>query len=199
MVKYFLLSAKDSKELPSAFAPDGTKLAHELISELNDVDELPFEFDLIKLSVCKNSLLRSKDLSGLNEIWLDYQPNSLAWPLMSEKLKAIVLRNLTGNEGLNWIRAKINGNGNQRNYYIPRFEKILDVLDFQKTMYVKDTDHIVKAFFSSTKVSAYSIFSQPAAHNLWKITSGLYISDAIKTTIQKEKLSGMDFERIAVS
>lgn len=83
---YYILTIKDYPEVASAFAPDDTKLAHELIPELVDADKLPFELRLVKLSVGKNGLIKSDDLSGLDKTWLDLQPNSLAWHLMSENL-----------------------------------------------------------------------------------------------------------------
>lgn len=194
MSNYFLFSVKDTPELASAYAPEGTKLAHELIPELDNTNELSFELELIKLSIGKEGLIKSNDLSSLKEIWLDYQPNSLAWPMFSEKLKTIITKNLTGKEGINWITAKINGNSEQRIYYIPRFEKMLDVLDTQKTIYINGTDRIIKPHFSLVKVDGYSLFHQPSAHNLWKITSGLYVSEALKKAIQKEKSKGLEFE-----
>ena len=200
MNNYYFFSGKDSpKGLASAFPPKGTKLAHELISELDNVNEMPFEFELVKLYVAKNELVESNDLSGLHEIWQDYQANRFAWPMFSEKLKTIIAKNLTGKEGINWLTAKINGNGEQRIYYIPRFEKMLDVLDTEKTMYVKGTDHIIKPCFSLAKVNAYSIFHLPDSKNFWKITSGIYVSEALKKAIQKEKLTGVDFEKTSVS
>ena len=87
MEKYYSFSWKDGKEpLASAFAPKGSKADHELIQMLNGINKLPFELSLVKLDVGKNGLIESNDLSDLKEIWLDYQPNSLAWPLMSERL-----------------------------------------------------------------------------------------------------------------
>ena len=54
MEKYFSLNWKDkSSSLVSAFAPDNTKLAYELIEDLEGKFELPFEFDLVKLSDTK--------------------------------------------------------------------------------------------------------------------------------------------------
>ena len=199
MSNYFLFSAKNTRELASAYAPEGTKLAHELIPELDNANALSFELELIKLSVGKKGLIKSNDLSSLKEKWLVYQPNSLAWPMFSEKLKTTITKNLTGKEGINWITVKINGNNEQRNYYIPRFEKMLDVLNTQKTMYVKGTDRIIMPHFSLIKVIAYSIFHLPCAHSLWKITSELYINEALKKAIQEEKLTGVDFEKTTVS
>ena len=48
MEKYFLLSWKNGKEpLASAFAPKGSKLAQDLISELNGINKLPFVLSLV--------------------------------------------------------------------------------------------------------------------------------------------------------
>lgn len=44
-----------------------------------------------------------------------------------------------------------------------------------------------------------SIFSKPSSYDLWKITSGLYVSDTLRKAIQKAKLTGMDFEKTSVS
>src|SRR5690606_17983105 len=141
----------------------------------------------------------SNDLSDLKEIWLDYQPNSLAWPLMSERLKSVIEANLTRNEQIDWIECKVKNGNEERLYFILRFNKMLDVLDMQKTMFVQGTDHIIRPVFASSKISSYSIFSKPSSHDLWKITSGLYVSDALKKAIQKAKLTGIDFEKTTVS
>jgi len=199
MNNYYLLSGKSYPKIASAFAPEGAKLAHELISELGNVNELPFELSLVKLTVGNNGLIESNDLSDLNDIWVDYQPNSLAWPLMSDKLKSVIEQYLTGNEGIGWISAIVNAPNEQRTYYIPIFSKMLDVLDTQKTMFVQGTDRIIRPVFSFSKIGGYSVFHQPSDHNLWKITSGLYVSDTLKKAIQKAKLTGMDFEKISIS
>jgi hypothetical protein len=200
MEKYYLLSWKDGKEpLASAFAPKGTKADHELIKELKGRDSLPFELSLVKLDVGKNGLIESNDLTGLKEIWLDYQPNSLAWPLMSERLKSLIETNLKGNEQVDWITCNVKNGNEERPYFILRFNKILDVLDMQKTMFVQGTDHIIRPVFAASKISSYNIFSKPSSHDLWKITSGLYVSEALKKAIQKEKITGVDFEKITVS
>lgn len=200
MEKYFLLSWKNGKEpLASAYAPKGSKLAQDLISELNGINKLPFELSLVKLDVGINGLRESNDLSDLKEIWLDYQPNSLAWPLMSKELKSVIETNLTGIEQIDWIECKVKNGSEERTYFIPRFNKMLDVLDMQKTIFVQGTDHIIKPIFAGSKINAYSIFSKPSSHDLWKVTSGLYVSDALKKAIQKAKMTGLDFEKTTVS
>lgn len=200
MGKYYLLSWKEGKDpLASAFAPKGSKADHELIKELSGIDELPFELNLVKLDVEKNGLVESNELIGVKEIWRDYQPNSLAWPLMSEKLKDVIDSNLTGKEGVEWINAIVNGNGEQKKYYIPRFKNMLDVLDQDKTMFVQGTNHIIRPVFSLSKIKELHLFSKPSSHDLWKITSGIYISEVLKKAIQKAKITGVDFDETLVT
>jgi len=199
MKNYYLLSGKNSQKVASAFAPEGIKLAHELIPALDNIIELPFELRLVKLTIGKNGLVKSDDLSDLKEIWLDNQPNNLFGPLFSEKLKSIIEKNLTGNEGIDWISAIVKAPNEQRSYYIPRFSRMLDVLDPQKTMFVQGTDMIIKPVFSLPKIRKYNMFHTPDSHNLWKIPSGLYISESLKKAIQKEKLTGIDLEKTQVA
>lgn len=200
MENYYLLSWKNGKDpLASAFAPKGIKEGQELIIELNDSSRLPFELVLVKLSVGKNGIIESKDFSDLKEVWLDYQPNSLAWPLMSEKLKILIEANLTGNEQIDWLMCNVKTENEERPYFILRFNKMLDVLDMQKTMFVQGTDHIIRPVFASSKIIDYSVFNKPSSYDLWRITSGVYISEALKKAIKKAKLTGMDFEKTSVS
>lgn len=199
MMEYYLLSGLYSSPVASAFAPEGTPLAHELIPKVGDSLVMPFELSLIKLSVEKNGIVKSSDLSGLNNLWLDYLPNSLAWPLFSYRLMTVVENNLTGNEGINWVKATVNGGGERREYFIPRFTKPLDVLDVKRTTFIRGTDQIIKPFFSIEKIEKYSVFTRPAHHDLWKITSSIYVSEQLKLEIQKERLTGIEFEKTRVA
>jgi hypothetical protein len=197
--KYYFLTIKNYHEIASAFTPEGVKLSNELIPELEGKNELPFSLQLVKLSVGKHGIIKSNDLSSLDNIWLDFQPNSLAWPLMSERFKNLIIENLTGNECVNWISVLVNGSSESRLYYVIRFEKMLDVLDLNQTLFVKGTDRIIIPHFDIEKVKNYSIFHKPSSNGLWKITSGLYISEELKQLITKEKLIGPSFERVRVS
>jgi len=199
MSKYFSLNWKHKPELASAFSLQETKLTHELIPQLEGKALLPFEFELRKVKEGKDRLIGNSDLAGLGETWLDYQSNSLAWPLMSERLKSVIEQHLTGNEGIDWIRAVVNANAEQRTYCIPRFEKKLDVLDREHTKYVPGTDQILKPYFSLSKINKYAVFHDELTFNLWKITPFLNVSEALKKAIQKEKLTGLDFEKTSVA
>lgn len=196
MNEYYLLSCKSGNgPVSSAFAPKGTHLAQDLIKELDGQDSLPFKMKLAKLDVGENGLVRSDQLDGVQETWRDYQPNSLAWPLFSERLKTVIVDNLSGAEGVDWIAAKVAGPVEERLYYIPRFNRALDVLDHQRTLFVEGTDHVIRPVFSHSKVKDYHMFPKPLSHDLWRITSGLYVSQILKSAMQKAKLTGLDFEK----
>ncbi len=199
MEKYYSLNWKDgNSSCASAFAPKNVKLAHLLISDLDGIDKLPFELNLVKLSIGRNGLIESNDLTSLKEIWLDYQPNSLAFPLMSEKLKLLIDDNLTGKEHIDWIACKVKSKTEERPYFILRFNKMMDVLDVQKTMFVEETDRIIRPVFALSKIREYNIFTQPASYDLWKITPSIYVSDTLRKAIQKQKLTGLEFDKTRV-
>jgi hypothetical protein len=191
----FLLYGKNLPVVASAFAPKDIKLSQDLISDLEGRNELAFDLDLVKLSRSSKGLEESYNLTGLSNIWLDYQPNSLAWPMMSEELKTVIDSHLTGNESIDWISAIIKAKTEQKLYYIPRFNKLLDVLDLQKTIFVSGTDHIIKPVFSVAKTSLYAVFPKPTSGDLWKITPSIYVNETLKKSIQKLKLTGLGFEK----
>lgn len=189
ITEYFLVSAKSVRgPASSAFAPEGTKLAHDLESDIKDLTELPFDLDIVKLTVGSKGIVKSGDLTGIKDIWLDYQPNSLAWPLFSEKLKKVIEDHLTGNEGLTWVSAKINANGEKRNYFIPLFGKSLDVLDMQNTSFIPGTDDVMMPVFSLPKIQNFSVFPMADKNQQSLITSEIFINKHIKNAILKAKL-----------
>ena len=198
-MNYFLLSWKHVSEVASAYYNVEEKSTVDLILSLEGRDSMPYKFDLKKIKETEQSLTINDDINGLKEMWLDYQPNNLLWPLMSEKLKKVIERHQSGNEGTDWIKCKISGNKEEKTYYILRFNNALDVLDFAKTIFVKETNHIIKPVFSLPKIAPYCIFTKPYTHHLGKITSALYVSEKLKKAITQEGISGIAFEKISVS
>lgn len=197
MTEYYFLAENVKPGTAFAYTQEEMLLSHELMPSLIDRTELPFELFLKKVIIDKSGLHVNYDLSELKHLWVDYQPNNLAWPLMSEKLKDVIRNHLTGKEGLTWIKAIVNGGNETREYFIPRFLEKLDVLDVQKTMFVPDTSHIIKPVFSFSKIMNFSLFHKSQEY-FWEITSGLYVSDVLKKAIQKERLTGLDFEKASV-
>lgn len=201
MNNYYFLSWKQKPEGTMAFTSDETILGYELIPELKGISILPFDLHLKKVKEKKSGLKISDDLTELEEIWNDYQPNNLAWPLMSEKLKKIIDENVMSNENIDWISCKIKNGTETRNYYILRFNKLLDVLDLHKTKFVPGTDSIIKPVFASSKVRKFNVFmaATPGEGDFWKISSGVYVSESIKKSIQNAGLVGIELSEVPTS
>lgn len=199
MINYYLLSGQNSKEIASAFINSVMPDRVNIIEFLKLNPKLTLKFSLFKLCVTKNGIVKSSDLSTLQAVWLDYQPNDEAWPLFSEKLKVVIENNLTGKEGLSWINANVNYNNlEEKIYYIPYFKNSLDVLDYAYSTYVEGTDALIKPFFSFEKISNYNIITTPESYRISGITSALYIHEKLMKAIKKEKLSGIIFEKSRV-
>lgn len=115
--------------------------------------------------------------------------------MMSENMKILIEKHLTGQEGISWIAAKVNNDRHFQYYYIPRFEKMLDVLDMGKTKLIND--RIIKPYFSLSKTANYNMFHQPSKHKLWKITPRLYVDEAIKAALQRAEISGIEFNEVS--
>jgi hypothetical protein len=195
----FALTFKHTPKLASAISLKEPKPEHELISALEGKSSMPFAFELRKITETKNGIVESADLTGLRETWLDLQPNSLAWPMMSARMRELIEGHLTGNEGVDWIKCKVHGEGEIRTYYILRFTKKLNVLDKKKTHYVPGTDLVIKPVFSLAKIDKYSIFHNELSRNFWKITPSLYVCELLKKAMQKEKLTGVSLEKAAAA
>ena len=92
MNKYYFLAEKIKQNTAFAYTEFETPASPELdiIPILRLSPELPFMLVLKKVTIGKSGLEISSDLSNLKYLWLDYQPNNLAWPLMSEKMKNII-------------------------------------------------------------------------------------------------------------
>ncbi len=197
MNAYYLLSGEDSHE--SVFF-EATKIGfpvYELAEAIEGLEELPFTFSLRKVRKGRSGLVFSDDLSSLHELWLDLPPNSFALPLMSERAKSLIDRELTGNEGVEWVKSIVTYQDVSHRYYVPRFRAKLDVLDIGQTIFVPNTDHIIKPVFSFEKIRNLSVFHVPSQR--WPIPSVLYINDAVRSILLENKITGASFESLSES
>jgi hypothetical protein len=197
MSTHFFLSEKVKPNAVFAITEGETPLAYELIDKLRKKSELPFKLYLKTARKVKGRYMFEDYVSEDQFEWIDYHPNNLAWPLMSSRMKNIIENNLNGQEGVDWIRAILYGHLTTRDYFIPRFQTKLDVLDFEKTTYVKGTDHIIKPVFSLSKIANFSMFHLP--EDFWQITSGLYINSKIKRELELSEITGIEFESVKIA
>lgn len=194
--QYYLMSGINRKESTSAFAPESTPLSFELIPLLKQKEILPFELKLINISVGEKGIIQNDNLDNVDPIWFDFQPNSLAWPLLSERLKDSIVKHLSGEEYIDFIKAKVNSINSSRIYYIPRFNKKLDVLDLNETVFIRGTDRIIKPVFSISKIARFAIFPNPS--KFWQITSNIYVNESIYSEIKKCGINDISFEKVRV-
>ena len=181
---------------PVAYAEKDVTLANELTLQLEKLKELSLGFELESVSIGDKGLKRLGRLKeGSSPV--DYQPNSLAWPLMSLQMKNLIEGLLNGNEGIRWIETKISGNDNLFSYFIPVFSKKLETLDHKKSLFVPNTDLVIKHVFDYSKICQYEMFH---GHSIfWQITTKIYVSKVIKNELVKSHMSGIKFEPIKVS
>jgi hypothetical protein len=201
ILNYFSFSSSRSSRINKkyafaiAIASSDNIIRHELISEILETGKISFHFVLKKyVTIGKTKWAYSDDLSELDHIWLDFVQNDLIFPLMSERLRDIIISCLNGNGGIDWLPVMVHANNEQRQYFVPNFENKLDVLNEEKTQYVRNTDLIFIPVFSFLKIAKYSIFHVPSDFS--EIPKMLYINGETKKKIQKEKLTGIYFEKI---
>ncbi len=199
MQKYYhIIYSEDEDETIGnvAIAHGEVPLPHELIAELEGLYTLPFDLELKKLRYHNGSFVE-EDLD--NDILCDFPANNLGCPLMSSKMAEIIKQNLSGQEQIDWISAKIIVSGKEVPFFIPRFNKELDVLDMEQTMFVPETDMVIIPSFSYNKIKFLDLFPLPSkGDNLWMITTDIYISERVKVALEKEGVSGVTFDIVHV-
>ena len=83
-MNYYWLSINNDKVSTVAYAPEGTPVSHNLIEMMENREDVPFSLEL------REVFIASKLIVGeVSDVFYDYQPNSLAWPIMSERMKSI--------------------------------------------------------------------------------------------------------------
>ncbi len=129
----------------------------------------------------------------------DYLADDLGIPLMSEKLKNIIDKHLTGKENLQWYDAIVNYKNKKITYYVPKFMNNLDVLNNEKSMFNRKTGSLIKANLLISKIENYSFFPLPELSDSIPFEHRLIVSDEIKKDVIKKKLAGIVFSKVLVS
>ncbi len=187
-----------SKSAFSVFPKKELGLDHEIIPLLEGKNIFLADCYFKKIIVEKNGL-RYEEVKSEDNVWQDYPPNAFAWPIFSERFMNIIDNNISGNECIDWIKVNIEHFDVIKPYYILRFNKLHEVLDLEKTTYVNGTDHIIVPTFKSSAFEQYQVAVKPSPYHLWKITSGIYVSDKMRQTIIKEKIKEVEFEKCRTS
>lgn len=198
MKYYSLYQKEEDTDCASAFLPDNITLSNVELMTADDMYLFPVNFTLKRLSLDCNGVNVSSDFSGLNDLWLDYMPNSEAWPMLSERMMTAINPLLTGNEKLRWIRCSVTHEKETRFYYVPLFKAEFDILDSDKCVYASN-GIVIKRVYALSKIKNYSVFPEPSYKNWWDILPVLYVSENVRKTIMKNKLTGIAIEKAPVS
>ena len=198
---HFSISPQDSRSVAIACAPEGISPYFTLMADLMTLDKAPFDLTLKNVSFGKNGSIESNNLSGLKHLWFDYQPNSFAWPIMSERMREVVDSHASGDEHYDWLPVNINsGATGPRTYFMLRFNKGNDVLDTENSVFHKlnhKPDLLVKPAFSKEKIANLCVFGRPDGM-FWQIPSGIYVSRQVRKTAQREGFVGLHFENARI-
>jgi hypothetical protein len=144
----------------------------------------------------------SDDLNSLKYLWFDYQLNTLAWPIFSERMRELIDSHATGAEGIDWISVLIHqGQTEIRPYYLLRFNEKKDVLKLEESTFVdKQPTLIIKPVFAQDKISNLSVFTEFVAdENWWQITPSICVSEIIRQQAKKAKFVGLHYEDARVN
>ncbi len=180
---YYLLLPKFSEDAANIFPKAGCNVPKNIIESLEGKNQLSFEFDYSK---------------NENKSLIAYQPNTLNLPLFSLKFKEVIEQNLFGTENNDWITAYIYENRFYQKYYVLRFNTLFDVLNLEKTKFIFGTNFIEKPIFDALKIQKIAIFTSNAPKNHWKITTEIYVNEAIMKAVKNTKLKSLDFVKVNV-
>jgi hypothetical protein len=197
--KFYSLHQTDSqsRECASAF------LSHSSISNVNDFDfetqikehydRVSLKFHLVKLTIESDGISVTDDLSGVEQLWMDWIPNQFVWPMFSEKLKSLIVDSLLPHQKTHWIKCEVTHKEECRFYYIPVYEFVDDVLDLEKTEFVDDTDLILDPVFKQDVIDKLDFFYIPFKYGF---ELDLYVSDKVKSMLVKNRISGVSFDQL---
>ena len=197
---HFYFSPRNSRSVAIACTPEPI-IAYTLIDSIAGFSHFPTDLKLKNLRFGAKGITESDDLTGLRYIWTDYQPNSLAWPLMSAKMRSIIDSHASGQEQHEWLTVNVyQGATNYREYYLLRFREQVDVLNFDKSYFLRFPDkpaHLCQPVFAQEKIANLCVLAAPS--NDWQITSRIYVSKAVRMSAKREGLVGLNFEDIKIS
>jgi hypothetical protein len=163
---YFLMESEDYDEFGFAFSP-----ANVVPKEIQNWNESK-EWEVIQLE------LRDGAFS-------DYLVNDLNIPLCSLRLKEVIHINAKNRDAILWFPVEVKSSSEAREYYYLKVSQILkDVIDVEKSDTQNNT--IFNPYFVEEKIE--DIFR--CDFDL----SYLFVSEQLKNSIEKEKLSGISFE-----
>ncbi|WP_027729289.1 imm11 family protein [Treponema sp. C6A8] len=193
---FFTAKEGSSKEFSMA------KLADEKIISPLDVDNFikqnrrfPCNLVLVQKRITKNGI--TQNINVPEKEFFDYQYNQFAYYLLSERLKNCIEENKGSKDSFSWIKVPVSSETETRDYYIPIFESIPDVLDLELTTRVPANNAILVPCFASEKLEGHNFFPKETSFGV--LPRGIYVSESMKKILQKQKFDNIKFEKVKCS
>lgn len=195
-MKYYKLVSSPPPNTLFADTFGETPLAHDLLPDLLRASEVPFPLRLKKMSWEGNSWVPSDRLSGDETHWLDYQPNTLAWILLSERCKNILVSFLKSADLITWLPVSISDEQEVRTYFIPRFDQKPDILDEKNSVYDDELALYISMKFDREKVANFPVFVEPDM--FWEIPTSIIVSEEVRDKLVTAKVTGLEFSPFTI-
>lgn len=121
----------------------------------------------------------------------DYQANSFACRLCSEKLKSIFDGFKSPVDEVQWLPVIVrNKEGEERKYYVLHFENEYDVINWGESI-TAGKNFVVKPVFSIKKIAEHQVFNYPSSESM-----GLIVSEKIKKEIEKANCTNLSISKV---
>ena len=178
------------------------KLADESIISPLGVDEFikqnkrfPCNLVLEHMRITNSGIIPSNNVP--EKEFFDHQYNQFAYYLLSERLKNCIEENKGSKDSFSWIKVPVSSETETRDYYIPIFESIPDVLDLELTTRVPANNAVLIPCFASEKLEGHNFFPKESSFGI--LPRGIYVSEALKKILQKQKFDNIKFEKAKCS
>lgn len=198
MNKCVFFTAKEGPKKEFSMA----KLADEKIIQPLEVDEFikqnrrfPCNLVLEHMRITNSGIIPSNNVP--EKEFFDHQYNQFAYYLLSERLKNCIEENKGSKDSFSWIKVPVSSETETRNYYIPIFESIPDVLDLELTTRVPANNAVLVPCFASEKLAGHNFFPKESSFGV--LPRGIYVSEALKKILQKQKFDNIKFEKAKCS
>ena len=170
--KYYYMHWHEDEMLGVAWSPDDPAMDKLLTEPVAIVHWKPIPFTL-------------KD-GG----FADYQGNSLAVRLCSEKLRGIIENNRAQVDPVQWLPCTVTANGDEeRPYFILHTPASYDILDKKQTLFAGG-DFVVRACLDVAAVGEHRVFALPGC----KVR--LMLASVVKQAIESAGCTGLEFSRV---
>jgi hypothetical protein len=156
-------------------------------------------YDVNKGQELKEKQIYCNETEGKN-VYTDYIANNLAWFVVSERLKDMLLEfNIGDTEFIPLLKEnteKIIG-------YLANIINTVDAIDLSKSLYKKMTYHREGKEETYNSIIKYALIEKEIGErDLFRLdgyNTSIFISERLKNAMNKAKMTGCDFQKVKVS